>query len=87
MRAEEEFLKKVESSTEKDYGLCWPPISSSEALRVLKDHFLGPDWYSVMPQSSDQINTEMVYEILKNNSSNNLFSFIDNIIKKKEAKN
>jgi len=49
----------------KDYGLCSPPMKAQVALRELCRYFLGEDWYTVMPISTEQGNTEIVYEIEK----------------------
>jgi hypothetical protein len=50
----------------KDYGLCTPPMDAKVAINELRRYFLGDDWYTVLPQSSEQIITEIVYEIEKN---------------------
>lgn len=47
----------------KDYGICPPPMDAQVALNELCRHFLGDDWYTVMPMSQEQVNTEVVYEI------------------------
>ena len=47
----------------KDYGLCSPPMEAQVAVNELCRYFLGEDWYSVMPQSGEQVNTEIVYAI------------------------
>lgn len=65
MNKSEEFIKMMLEKSKKDYGLCPPPLNSQEALNILIDHFLGDDWYVVMPLNQQQVNTEAVYEILK----------------------
>ncbi len=46
----------------KDYGICSPPMDAQVALNELCRYFLG-EWYSAMPQSQKQVNTEIVYGI------------------------
>ena len=50
---------------DKDYGLCSPPMNAQVALDELCRYFLGEDWYTTMPESQEQVNTEKVYEIEK----------------------
>lgn len=45
-----------------------PPIDSNLALKFLKDYLLGEDWYVAYSAPSSQINTEIVYSILKSYS-------------------
>lgn len=47
----------------KDYGLCAPPMKAQVALNELCRYFLGEDWYTVLSQSQEQVNTEIVYAI------------------------
>lgn len=47
----------------KDYGMFSPPTEAQTALDELCHFFLGDDWYSVNPISTEQINTEIIYEI------------------------
>lgn len=47
----------------KDNGLFAPAMNAQTALNELCHFFLGDDWYSVNPISTEQINTEIVYEI------------------------
>lgn len=47
----------------KDYGICSPPMTAQVALNELRRYFLGENWYTVMPISQEQVNTEIVYEI------------------------
>ena len=54
----------------KDYGLCSPPMKAQVAVDELCRYFLGEDWYSVMPQSGEQVNTEIVYAIECNYKGN-----------------
>jgi hypothetical protein len=39
------------------------PCESQEALNFLEELILGPDWYSVNPLPTVQINTEVALEI------------------------
>lgn len=63
--AAEKFLDQVYENTDKDYGICPPPTPAQEGLDVLIEHFLGKDWYVVLPLGAEQVNTEAIYEILK----------------------
>ena len=47
----------------KDYGLCSPPMNAQVALNELCRYFLGEGWYTTMPESQEQVNTEIVYDI------------------------
>ena len=49
----------------KDYGLCSPSMDAQTALNELSRYFLGEDWYSALSQTTEQVNTEIVYEIEK----------------------
>lgn len=46
-------------------NMCPPPLDPQQAIIFLKDYLLGEDWYSTMPMSTKQINTEIVGLILK----------------------
>lgn len=46
-----------------DYGLCPPPMDAQVAVNELCRYFLGEDWYVIMPISTKQANTEIVYAI------------------------
>lgn len=48
-----------------DYGICAPPMDAQVAVNELCRYLLGDDWYTVIPVSAEQINTEIVYEIEK----------------------
>jgi hypothetical protein len=63
--AAEEFKQNILEKSDKEYGLCPPPIEAQEGLNVLIEHFLGKDWYTVMPVSQKQVNTEAIYQILQ----------------------
>lgn len=47
-----------------DCGILAPPMDAQVAVDELCRYFLGEDWYSTSgANSSEQINTEIVYEI------------------------
>ena len=48
-----------------DYGIMAPPMDAETALDFLRRYLLGENWYSPNPIHSKQINTEMVYLILR----------------------
>lgn len=48
----------------EDCGLCDPPIDAQLAINFLKDYLLGENWYVAMPESPQQVNTAIVFEIL-----------------------
>lgn len=66
-------MDEVYSKSTTDYGMCLPPTSDAEALRALKNHFLGEDYYVTMPMSGDQCNTEIVATILDLNPKRRSF--------------
>jgi DNA replication initiation complex subunit (GINS family) len=45
-----------------------PPMKAQDAVDMLMHYLLGEDWYSVNPVSTEQINTEAVYDILMKHS-------------------
>lgn len=51
-----------------DCGLCSSPLEPQKALQFLKDYLLGENWYVAMPESQQQVNTEIVFEILSRHS-------------------
>lgn len=50
-------------TNKKDYGMCSPPMEAQVALDELCRYFLGENWYTTLPESTKQVNTEIVYEI------------------------
>lgn len=60
-----EFQDFVYENADKDYGICPPPIDAQVGLNILIDHFLGEDWYVVLPVGVKQVNSEAIYEILR----------------------
>ena len=65
MNKKDEILREriLKLTDGKDYGLCSPPMKAQVALDELCKYFLGEDWYTTMPESQEQVNTEIVYEI------------------------
>lgn len=61
----EEFKKRILSENKGDYEPCPPPINAQKGLNILIKHFLGDDWYTTMPISTEQANAEAIYEILR----------------------
>lgn len=41
-----------------------PPLDAQLAVHFLKDYLLGENWFSTMPMSTKQVNTEIVDAIL-----------------------
>ncbi len=57
-------IKHILSLTNgKDYGLCAPPMKAQTAVDELCRYFLGEDYYVVMPEDTEQCNTQIVYDI------------------------
>lgn len=48
----------------KDCGLCDPPLDAQKALQFLTDYLLGENWYVAMSESTEQVNSVIVWEIL-----------------------
>ncbi len=53
----------------KDCGMCAPPLEPQKALEFLQEYLLGEGWYVTTPESTNQVNTEIVFEILSKHSS------------------
>ena len=47
---------------QEDYGMCNPPMKAQQAIYFLFDYLDIP--YDVMPESTEQTNTHIVFEIL-----------------------
>ena len=75
----QKFLDEVYSKSDIDYGLAPPPTTSRDALEVLTNHFLGEDWYTMMPMSDEQVITEIVVSILTKNQPKNFLERLFNI--------
>lgn len=60
-----DFLDKEIMTEEDRKNIFPPPLEPQVALNILKDHFLGEDWYTVNPIGVNQVNTEIVYSILE----------------------
>jgi len=56
----------AKKENEKDKENMMPvALNAQLAISFLKDYLLGQDWYFSDPISAEQINTEIVFEILK----------------------
>ena len=57
----------VERAVEKygDNGMLPPRLPAQEAMDIIKEHLLGDGWYVNYPAGAEQINTEIVYEIIR----------------------
>ena len=60
------FSEWLDKNWDKD-NICPPPLAAQEALNFLHDYLLE-GWYSTMPMSTEQVNTEMVAMILQKHS-------------------
>ena len=60
-----EFLDKVYEGEKEDYGIFLPPTSAQLGLKVLMEHFLGKEWYTINPISLEQVYTEAIVQILE----------------------
>jgi hypothetical protein len=49
----------------KDCGLCDPPLEAQKAIQFLKNYLLGENWYVVTSESTEQVNSAIVWEILR----------------------
>lgn len=58
------YRNRMEAENWPDFDLCDPPTDPRTAIHTLIDHFLGKDWYVVMPESDDQAITVAVAEIM-----------------------
>ncbi|MBQ4556532.1 MAG: hypothetical protein IJA60_02665 [Clostridia bacterium] len=52
----------------EDCGMCDPPMEAQKAINFLKDYLLGENWYITMPESQQQVNTAIVFNILMKHS-------------------
>lgn len=57
----QEALKREKWDAE---DICDPPTDPRYAVHVLIEHFLGKDYYVVMPENDDQVITAAVADIL-----------------------
>ena len=63
-KTSKEIMERLITLTDgKDYGIFAPPMKAQTAVDELCRYFLGEEWYSLNPISTEQINTEIVYEI------------------------
>lgn len=60
------FTEWLKLENVKDPGNTLPPeLDFEKAIYFLKNYLLGEDWYVNYPGSSKQINTDIVYDILR----------------------
>lgn len=45
-------------------NICDPPLPPQKAVDILCDYLLGEDWYTSLPETQEQVNSAIVYEIL-----------------------
>ena len=64
MTGDEFYKEALEREGWPEDDLCDPPTDPRLAVHVLIDHFLGKDWYVVMPENDDQVITAAVADIL-----------------------
>lgn len=58
-------LKDWEKNNIKDDGnILAPPMKAQDAIKILIEEILGPDWYVSYPCNGEQANTEAVYDII-----------------------
>lgn len=81
MTGEEFYRKRMEETNWPMDDLCDPPTDQRMAIHILIDHFLGEDWYVVMPEHDDQVITVAVAEILNKYPKNRFSSFVKKIWK------
>lgn len=62
-----EFAKFAyeKANGEFDNDLMPPPTTAEDGLGILIKHFLGDDWYCMLPVHITQIYTEAISEILQ----------------------
>ena len=75
----DKFARMVRENSDFDYGICPPPIDAQEGLNILIEHFLGSDWYTVLPLCQKQVNTEAIYEILRKHTNKKPSQWMDKI--------
>ena len=61
------FLDWLNANQDPD-NMLPPPLDSGLAIKFLKDYLLGENWYVAYSAPASQINTEIVYSILKSYS-------------------
>lgn len=60
------FIEWLKSENSKDPDNMLPPaLDFEKAIYFLKNYLLGEDWYVEYPGTPKQINTDIVYDILK----------------------
>ena len=53
----------------EDCGMCDPPLEAQKAMQFLRDYLLDEGWHVVAPESTKQVNTAIVHDILLEHSS------------------
>lgn len=81
MTGEEFYRKRMDETNWPKDDLCDPPTDPRMAIHILIDHFLGEDWYVVMPEGDDQVITVAVAEILNKYPKNHFYTFVKKICK------
>ena len=81
MTGEEFYRKRMDETNWDPDNLCDPPTDPRKAVHILIDHFLGEDWYVVMPECDDQVITVAVAEILNKYPKNRFSAFVKKIWK------
>lgn len=60
----DEWNKERYINREDKDNICPIGLSDSEFVAIIKNLFLGQDWYTSMPLGPDQINEEILEDIL-----------------------
>lgn len=60
----DEWNKERYINREDKDNICPIGLSDSEFVAIIKNLFLGQDWYTSMPLGHDQINEEILEDIL-----------------------
>ena len=60
----EEILNKKRIEMGWEDNIFPPPTTDREFVEIIRNHFLGENWYVVNPISHEQINTEAIWDIL-----------------------
>ncbi len=67
------FTLVDDSDSNTNYGLLPAPLPAQEGLNMLKEHFLGKEWYAVMSMPQVQVNAEVVHTIMHLNPKKKTF--------------
>lgn len=60
----DEWNKERYNNREDKDNICPIGISNQLFIEIIKNVFLGSDWYTSMPLSTEQVNEEILEEIL-----------------------